>query len=46
MRKEFRTIRRYPMLLVGLLFWPVVLPSFFVLMGQRTGVRIHGEAPL
>lgn len=33
-RKEFRQIRRYPFLLVGLFFWPILLPSVYVLMGR------------
>lgn len=33
-RKELRQIRRYPATLFGLVFWPVVLPSFYVLMGS------------
>lgn len=33
-RKEFRQTRRYPMLLLGMLFWPVMLPSMYVLMGR------------
>lgn len=33
-RKELRQIRRYPSLLFGLIFWPVLLPSVYVLMGR------------
>lgn len=33
-RKEFRQIRRYPFLTIGLLFWPILLPSMYVLMGR------------
>lgn len=33
-RKELRQTRRYPMLVLGSLFWPILLPSFYVLMGQ------------
>jgi len=33
-RKEFRQTRRYPFLLAGMLFWPVMLPSMYVLMGR------------
>src|SRR5262249_22697153 len=33
-RKELRQARRYPTFLVGLLFWPTLLPSVYVLMGQ------------
>lgn len=33
-RKELRQTRRYPMLVFGSLFWPILLPSFYVLMGQ------------
>lgn len=33
-RKEFRQVRRYPVFFVGLLFWPILLPSMYVLMGQ------------
>ena len=33
-RKEFRQIRRYPFLLAGLFFWPILLPSVYVLMGS------------
>jgi ABC-2 type transport system permease protein len=32
--KELRTIRRYPTSLVGMIFWPVMLPAVWVLMGQ------------
>lgn len=33
-RKEIRTIRRYPTLLLSILFWPILLPASYVLMGQ------------
>ena len=33
-RKELRQQRRYPTLFLGLLFWPVLLPAYWVLMGQ------------
>ena len=33
-RKELRTVRRYPTLWLGLVFWPVLLPASYVLMGQ------------
>ena len=33
-RKELRTVRRYPTQWMGLIFWPVLLPASFVLMGQ------------
>lgn len=33
-RKEIRTIRRYPTLLMGIVFWPVLLPASYVVMGQ------------
>ena len=33
-RKELRQQRRYPTLFLGLLFWPVLLPATWVLMGQ------------
>jgi ABC-2 type transport system permease protein len=33
-RKEVRQQRRYPTLFLGQLFWPVVLPASWVLMGQ------------
>ena len=33
-RKELRQQRRYPTLLLGLLFWPVLLPASWVLMGH------------
>lgn len=32
--KEWRVIRRYPTLIFGMLFWPVMLPASYVLMGQ------------
>lgn len=32
--KEARVIRRYPALLMGIVFWPVMLPASYVLMGQ------------
>ena len=33
-RKELRIVRRYPAQLVGLVFWPIALPGFTVLMGR------------
>lgn len=33
-RKEWRQIRRYPLLFVGLLYWPTLLPAWYVLMGR------------
>jgi ABC-2 type transport system permease protein len=33
-RKELRQQRRYPTLFLGMLFWPVVLPASWVLMGH------------
>lgn len=33
-RKELRQIRRYPTALFGLVFWPLLLPSVYVLMGS------------
>jgi ABC-2 type transport system permease protein len=33
-RKELRQQRRYPTLFLGLLFWPVMLPATWVLMGH------------
>jgi ABC-2 type transport system permease protein len=33
-RREFRQIRRYPIFLFGLLFWPTLLPAVYVLMGR------------
>jgi ABC-2 type transport system permease protein len=33
-RKELRTVRRYPTQWIGLIFWPVLLPASFVLMGH------------
>ena len=33
-RKELRTVRRYPTLWLGLVFWPVLLPASYVLMGR------------
>jgi ABC-2 type transport system permease protein len=32
--KELRTIRRYPTSFIGMIFWPVILPAVWVLMGQ------------
>ena len=32
-RKELRQVRRYPTLLLSVLFWPVLLPTAWVLMG-------------
>jgi ABC-2 type transport system permease protein len=33
-RKELRIWRRYPVFFLSLLFWPIVLPASWVLMGQ------------
>lgn len=33
-RKELRTARRYPTQWLGLIFWPVLLPASYVLMGR------------
>lgn len=33
-RKELRISRRYPAMLIGILFWPTLLPSVWVLMGR------------
>ena len=33
-RKELRITRRYPTLWLGLVFWPVLLPASYVLMGR------------
>jgi ABC-2 type transport system permease protein len=33
-RKELRIWRRYPLFFLSLVFWPVVLPATWVLMGQ------------
>lgn len=33
-RKELRTVRRYPTQYLGLLFWPILLPAVYVLTGQ------------
>ena len=33
-RKEIRVIRRYPTLVLSILFWPILLPATYVLMGQ------------
>ena len=33
-RMSFRQIRRYPANLIGQIFWPVLLPAVWVLMGQ------------
>jgi ABC-2 type transport system permease protein len=33
-RRELRSIRRYPMIIVGSFFWPILLPGFYVLMGS------------
>ena len=32
--KELRQLRRYPGTLMGLVFWPIMLPAVWVLMGQ------------
>jgi ABC-2 type transport system permease protein len=33
-RAQLRTLRRYPAAFIGQIFWPVLLPSVWVLMGQ------------
>jgi ABC-2 type transport system permease protein len=33
-RKELRVMRRYPIFFVGTLFWPVMLPAVWVVIGQ------------
>jgi ABC-2 type transport system permease protein len=33
-RRELRSIRRYPMLVFGSLFWPILLPANYVLLGR------------
>jgi ABC-2 type transport system permease protein len=33
-RREFRAIRRYPMLVLGSFFWPILLPANYVLLGK------------
>ena len=33
-RKELRTVRRYPTQYIGLLFWPILLPAVYVLTGR------------
>jgi len=33
-KMSFRTIRRYPVNIIGQIFWPVLLPAVWVLMGQ------------
>ena len=35
-RKELRQQRRYPTLFLGMLFWPVLLPASWVLMGHAS----------
>ena len=32
--KELRITRRYPAMYLGMIFWPVLLPAVWVLMGQ------------
>src|SRR5437773_9553123 len=32
--REWRATRRYPMTFVGSVFWPILLPSVFVLIGR------------
>lgn len=36
-RKEWRIVRRYPTQLMGLLFWPIILPLFYVLQARAYG---------
>lgn len=33
-RKEFRQVRRYPLMPIAMIFWPILLPSVYVLMGR------------
>jgi ABC-2 type transport system permease protein len=33
-RRDLRQIRRYPTLLIGSLFWPILLPANYVLLGR------------
>lgn len=33
-RREWRQVRRYPMLFIALLYWPILLPGIYVLMGR------------
>lgn len=33
-QRELRATRRYPLMLVGSVFWPILLPSVFVLIGR------------
>jgi ABC-2 type transport system permease protein len=33
-RKEWRLLRRYPSLFIGFLFWPIALPTAYVLQAQ------------
>lgn len=33
-RRELRSIRRYPMVIIGSFVWPILLPGFYVLMGS------------
>lgn len=33
-RKEWRQVRRYPMLIIAIVYWPVLAPSVYVLMGR------------
>lgn len=48
-RKEMRLTRRYPTLLMSVLFWPVLLPSAYVLMGRAysgddpASIRVFAE---
>lgn len=39
--KEWRVIRRYPTLIIGMAFWPIILPAVYVLQGQA----FHGGDP-
>lgn len=32
--KEWRQVRRYPMLFIAIVYWPILSPSIFVLMGR------------
>jgi ABC-2 type transport system permease protein len=37
MVKELRVLRRYPLAFAGFIFWPVVLPTIYVLQAQAFG---------
>ena len=40
-RKELRIMRRYPTLLLSVLFWPILLPASAVLMVAFKHLRHH-----